>query len=59
MNPDEIALQLTLKAMELGRVNMVSLSSSEKEIEKWNAFNAKQISDFMTALTKEYFDATL
>ncbi len=46
---DEIALQITLKAIEL-RLIQTRKSASPEHIELWNAFNAKQISDFYQAV---------
>jgi len=53
MTENEAALQIVLKAMEQGLIHLDRYAYSEKEaIEKSNAFNAKQISDFFNSVVQ-------
>lgn len=48
------AIELTLKAMELGFVKMQYVTGSDDKImESQNAFNAKQIADFAKAISDQ------
>lgn len=54
MSNNEMALQLTLAALENGLIMMNPYKyENDEKTEKANAFNAKQISDFMLALSRE------
>ena len=54
MNKNDIALSLTLKAIEVGSINFQMTYSDPRPdvIEKVNEFNAKQVSDYFNSLVK-------
>jgi|GEM_PF-6072462 len=53
MSAREIALQITLKAMEEGMLcTFKFVTDKEEELEGYNKTNAKQISDFYNAVFK-------
>ncbi len=49
----EQAVELTIKAMELGCIKFANWLGTDESMEKSNAFNAKQIMDFYYALARD------
>lgn len=53
MGRDEIAMQIVIKALETKNLALLSpASGDDEELDKANAFNAKQISKFYTEIFK-------
>lgn len=53
MGHDEIAMQIVIKALETKNLALLSpASGDDEELDKANAFNAKQISKFYTEIFK-------
>lgn len=50
MTSYDAAVQITLKAMELGHIQIKTAINDESEKENVNAFNAKQISNYLEAI---------
>lgn len=55
MNYSEIAMQLTLKLIEHGKVYFQQkyANDTKEQIEEINAFNAKQVSDAFNSIMNE------
>jgi len=53
MNKSEIALEITLKAMEHDAIRFQVCSGQNDELEQFNAFNVKQVADFYNTLLKQ------
>ena len=46
MTKIEVALQLTLEAMDKGAIRFEQYTGTSSELETYNTFNAKQVSNF-------------